>query len=180
VTIDLRRLSRLMSLVLRHEPDRFGIVLDAEGFVPLVDLVNALQAQAPGVRESEIRAVVDTVEPAKQRFSIEGEEIRANYGHSVEGRIAHEVAVPPALLFHGTAVSALASILSSGLHPMRRQYVHLTEDRSLALRVGARHGIPALVSVDAKRAQIGGVLFYRANRSFWLTDHVPAQYLSGV
>lgn len=180
MTTDLRRLSRLMSLVLRHEPDRHGIVLDAEGFTPLGDLVDALRRQMPGVGASDVRAVVETVEPVKQRFSIESDDIRANYGHSVEGRIAHEAAVPPAVLFHGTAVGALAAILSSGLRPMRRQYVHLTEDQVLALRVGGRHGRPALVRVDAVRAQLDGVVFYRANRSFWLADHVPARYLSGA
>jgi RNA:NAD 2'-phosphotransferase (TPT1/KptA family) len=30
-----------------------------------------------------LRAVVDTVEPDKQRFSIVDDEIRANYGHSI-------------------------------------------------------------------------------------------------
>src|SRR4030095_7640481 len=67
-------------------------------------------------------------------------------------RIAHERAAPPAVLFHGTATSALDAILASGLRPMRRQYVHLTGDSVLAMRVGARHGRACLLRVDAARA----------------------------
>lgn len=177
MSADLRGLSRLMSLVLRHEPERFGLVLDAEGFTPLADLVQALRAEAPGTVEADVRAVVATIDARKQRFSIEGGDIRANYGHSVAGRIAHEAAAPPAILLHGTGAATLESVLSTGLLPMRRQYVHLTEDRELALRVGARHGKPCLVRADAALAYCDGIRFYRANRSFWLADHVPARYL---
>jgi len=177
MTRDLARLSRLMSVVLRHKPEGFGVVLDAEGYTPLTELVAALRAREAWADESAVRAVVATNDPVKQRFSIVGDDIRANYGHSVAGRIAHDPAIPPEVLFHGTAATALASILSAGLSPMRRQYVHLTVDRELALRVGSRHGLPCLVCVEAGRARRDGVRFYRANRSFWLADHVPARFL---
>lgn len=180
MTSDLERLSRLMSLVLRHEPERFGLILDAEGFASLAELVEVLRANAPGVGEAEVRAVVATVDPQKQRFLIDGDEIRANYGHSIPGRIRHELAVPPVLLFHGTHVDVLATILSGGLKPMRRQYVHLTVDADLALRVGSRRGAARLVRVRAAAAHGDGIPFYRANEAFWLADQVPARYLEPV
>ncbi len=61
---------------------------------------------------------------------------------------------------------------------MARQYVHLTEDRALALKVGSRHGKPRLIQVDAPRAPAEGVVFYKANRSFWLADAVSERYLT--
>lgn len=172
------RLSKLMSLILRHEPAKFGVLLDAEGFTPLSSLLEALRREMPEVSEAEIHAVVATVEPRKQRFSIVGDDIRANYGHSLDGKIAHAPARPPDRLFHGTAERAVAAILSSGLKPMARQYVHLTEDPDLALTVGARQGRPRLLRVNSARAHADGVLFYRANPSFWLADQVPSAYLS--
>ncbi|HYE98781.1 MAG TPA: RNA 2'-phosphotransferase [Planctomycetota bacterium] len=176
----LASLSKRMSRILRHEPERFGVVLDAEGFATLANLLDALRRERPDVTEADVRAVVDTVEPGKQRYSIVGDEIRANYGHSVEVKIRHPVARPPELLLHGTAESALAGILSNGLKPMSRQYVHLTEDRALALSVGGRHGKPRLIRVDAARAHGDGVRFYVANRSFWLADEVPPGYVTAV
>ena len=173
----LVKLSKLMSLVLRHEPEKFGVVLDAEGYTPMRELLDALRKEQPGVTEADLRAVVETVEPQKQRYSIVEDDIRANYGHSLDGKIHHEPAVPPDVLFHGTAEKALSAILASGLQPMARQYVHLTEDRSLALKVGARHGKPRLIQVDSLRAHADGVVFYKANRSFWLADRIPAKYM---
>ena len=174
----LVRLSKLMALILRHEPERFGIVLDPEGFTPVGELLEAVRKEMPDVVEADIRAVVETVEPQKQRYSIEDGDVRANYGHSVADRIAFEAAEPPEILFHGTGARALETILLNGLHPMNRQYVHLTEERDLALRVGGRHGKPRIVEVAAKRAPGEGVRFYQANKSFWLADKVPSKYLS--
>ncbi|HLY73537.1 MAG TPA: RNA 2'-phosphotransferase [Planctomycetota bacterium] len=175
--VDLVGLSKLMSLILRHEPEKFGVVLDAEGYTPLQELLEAIRKERPAATEADLRAVVETVEPQKQRYSIVEADIRANYGHSIDGKIRHAPAVPPALLFHGTAEKAVAAILTSGLRPMARQYVHLTEDRSLALKVGGRHGKPRLIRIDAMRAHREEIVFYKANRSFWLADVVPAEFL---
>jgi putative RNA 2'-phosphotransferase len=174
---DLVGLSKLMSLILRHEPEKFGLILDAEGFAPLQDLLEAVRRERPGTTEADVRAVVATVEPQKQRYSIVDLDIRANYGHSLDGKIRHAPSVPPDILYHGTSEKAVAAILASGLRPMARQYVHLTEDRALALKVGGRHGKPRLIQVDAPRAHREGIVFYKANRSFWLADAVPATYL---
>lgn len=171
-------LSKLMSLVLRHEPERFGLCLDAEGFVPIDDLVAAIGTRQPGVTREQVLAVVAQVEPRKQRFTIAGDDIRANYGHSLARRIEHEVAPPPERLYHGTHAAAVAVILGEGLRPMGRQYVHLTTDRELALRVGARRGAPAVLRVEVARALAAGVVFYRANRTFWLVDAMPAGCLA--
>lgn len=176
----LVRLSKLMSLILRHEPEKFGVVLDAEGFTPLAELLEAIRREQPETTEADLRAVVDSVETQKQRFSIVEGEIRANYGHSLDGKIQHEPTAPPDVLFHGTAEKSVAAILTSGLRPMARQYVHLTPDQALAIRVGGRHGKPCLIRIDSARAHADGVAFYQANRSFWLADAVPPAYLNRV
>lgn len=176
----LVRISKLMSLVLRHKPAEFGIVLDGEGYAPIADLIDAMRKQNAEVSLEDIRAVVERVEPRKQRFSIAGQDIRANYGHSLARRIQLQPTRPPEQLLHGTAESAVPAILDSGLKPMSRQYVHLTLDRSLALKVGSRHGRPRLIGVDAERAHEAGIPFYVANRSFWLADSVPAEYLTAL
>jgi len=163
--------------MLRHEPARFSLVLDAEGFVPLQDVLLAARTRIAEVSEADIIAVVATIEPEKRRFSIVDTDIRANYGHSLAGRILHAEATPPPLLYHGTHESAAPVILDGGLAPMQRQYAHLTVDRQLATRVGARRGRPVILEIPALDAHRDGVKFYRANQSFWLADAVPAKYL---
>ena len=173
----MKALSKLMSLILRHEAERFGVVLDPEGFTSIEELLAAVRTRLPGTSRDDIIAVVRTMEPDKQRFTIAGGDIRANYGHSIAGRIRHEVAPPPPILFHGTTGGALEAIRASGLEPMGRQYVHLSVDGGLARRVGGRHGSPVVLRVNAGVAAGEGVVFYRANAAFWLADRVPARYL---
>lgn len=173
----LVRISKLMSLMLRHEPGKFGLTLDPEGFAPMEEVLHAIRSRIADASAEEIFAVVDTVEPDKRRFAIEDGDIRANYGHSLRERIAQNAAEPPATLLHGTTEAAAARILSEGLSPMSRQYVHLTVNGELASRVGARRGKPVLLEVDARQALASGVVFYRANESFWLADAVPARFI---
>lgn len=174
----LVQISKLMAFLLRHRPDAQGLVLDAEGFTPLVDLVAAIQKEKPETTEEDIRAVVHTIDAQKQRYSIVDDEIRANYGHSHSEKIRYKAAEPPALLLHGTAEAHVPTILADGLKPMKRQYVHLTTDRVLALSVGSRHGKPRILCVDARSAWSDGVAFYPGNQTFWLADFVPAKYVS--
>lgn len=169
--------SKLLSLMLRHEPAQFDLLLDAEGFAPLEEVLRALRTRKPEATLDDIRAVIEIVEPDKRRFSIVDDEIRANYGHSLTRKIEHAAQTPPAVLLHGTTVATVDVILRDGLSPMRRQYVHLTTDRALANRVGARRGKPVILQVAALDAHREGTVFHRANEAFWLADHVPAAYL---
>lgn len=171
-------LSKFMSLMLRHEPTKFGLVLDAEGYTPMNELLEAIQSAHPEVTLDDIVDVVEHNEPQKKRFAIVENDIRANYGHSIEGKIVHEEAKPPEILYHGTHTDAVAPILSNGLWPMSRQYVHLTTNRDLAQRVGGRRGKPVLIRIDAEVAWRQHVKFYRANEMFWLVDNMPAVYLT--
>lgn len=173
----LIQISRLMSLILRHKPDRFGVILDAEGYAPLDEIVRAVRTSIADASEEDVRRVVESIEPDKARFAIVGSDIRANYGHSLGKRIVQLRVVPPDLLLHGTSEASVKSILRDGLRPMRRQYVHLTTSLELANRVGSRHGKARVLEVDSLRANTAGVAFYRANESFWLADFVPAEFL---
>jgi len=177
-TPTLVRISKLLALILRHRPDQFGVVVDAEGYADLREVLAAVRTRIGSATAEDLVAAVQSIEPEKRRYSIEEGEIRANYGHSLADRIQHQTGVPPATLWHGTPQHAVLRILQEGLLPMRRQYVHLTTSKDLAMRIGARHGAPRLLRVDAAQAHTAGVIFYRANEAFWLADHIPPTYLT--
>lgn len=61
---------------------------------------------------------------------------------------------------------------------MRRQDVHLSADVETATRVGARHGRPVVLRVDAAGLAAAGHLFRRSANGVWLTDTVPPAFLS--
>ncbi|MFG2008783.1 RNA 2'-phosphotransferase [Micromonospora sp. NPDC048868] len=171
------RLSKRMSLALRHEPARFGLVPDRAGWVSVDDLLAAL-----GIDRADLDAVVAGND--KQRFAVERgadgvERIRANQGHSIPVDLELAPSAPPARLYHGTSRVALDSIRSTGLHRAGRHHVHLSPDLATARRVGARRpGELVVLTVDAAAMARDGHAFYRSANDVWLTDAVPARYLA--
>jgi len=173
-------LSKLVAYILRHRPDEFGLVLDKDGFIPLKELQQAITEEKEWayVRRRDIMEVVYTDE--RNRFEIQDEKVRAAYGHSVAPKISYEAFSPPKILFHGTRRRSYPHILKHGLNPMGRQYVHLTTEPQLALRIGHRRDPePVLLHIHAHRAFEDGVAFYRASPLIFLADHLPATYISG-
>jgi putative RNA 2'-phosphotransferase len=174
----LRRVSKRMSLALRHDPGRFGLELDEAGWVPVDDLLAALR-----ISRSQLDTVV--AENDKRRFAFrrdpDGTElIRASQGHSVPVDLALTPVAPPDLLFHGTGAAAAESIRASGINRGRRHHVHLSADPETAHRVGARRrGTVVVLTVDAAAMARDGHPFYLSANGVWLTDAVPARYLVG-
>jgi len=170
------KLSKRMSKALRHAPERVGLVLDAEGFVLVDDLARALSTPERTVTREDFERVMATSN--KQRYQIEGNKIRAVYGHTVEEKISYEPVTPPDVLYHGTPRANIDAIRRDGLLPMGRQYAHLSADLATARRVGQRRDAsPAIFVVDAAHAAASGVAFYYANDTTWLADAVPSAYL---
>jgi putative RNA 2'-phosphotransferase len=174
-----KRLSKLLSLMLRHEPKQFGLTLDENGFAPLNDVLKAVQSRKPwgNATLADIRYVVRNSD--KQRYEIEGDQIRARYGHSVAQKIEHEPVEPPEILYHGTSPNALEAIKSDGLKSMKRQYVHLSIEPEQARVVGSRHHPrPVILKVRAHDAWQNGVKFYQPEERLFLADEVPPEFLT--
>jgi putative RNA 2'-phosphotransferase len=180
VTLLPERLSRLVSHALRHEPWLYELELDEEGWVPIEALLFAIHEQGPQwlrVNRDDLTQMIAT--SVKRRHEIDGERIRALYGHSVPGRVLKIEADPPAQLFHGTSTQAWAAIQRNGLRPMGRQYVHLSIDVTTAEQVGQRKSaLPVILVVEAERAQAAGARFWRGNDLVWLADYVPSSFIA--
>lgn len=173
----LVKLSKFMSLVLRHDPDAAGLSLDAEGGVPVEALLEGLRRKFPWVTPADLATVMS--DGSKPRFEITDGRIRARWGHSTEDRIAYPPAEPPEVLFHGTARHAVPVILRDGLKSMTRQYVHLSRDVETARRVGSRHDRePVILTVRARDAWRAGVVFHGPDPAIWLAALVPAEWIS--
>lgn len=173
----LIKISRYLSKHLRHAPSRIGIQLAPGGWVPVSELLDACKKNNFPLQLAELKQVV--AQNDKQRFSFDetGTLIRANQGHSVEVDLQLEPAVTPDILDRGTGRTAVESILSQGIRKMSRHHVHLSADIQTARKVGARHGIPAVLAVDAAAMQQDDHTFYCSDNRVWLVDFVPPNYL---
>jgi putative RNA 2'-phosphotransferase len=174
----LVRTSKMLSRILRHEPELVGITLDGSGWVGIDVLLAALAAKGRPVTRAELDHVVATNNKRRFGYSPDGLSIRANQGHTVAVDLGLTATVPPHVLYHGTADRHLASIFREGLRPMARQDVHLSADTETATRVGARHGRPVVLTVNAAAMAAAGHEFRLSENGVWLTDAVPPQYLS--
>ncbi|MDP9021513.1 MAG: RNA 2'-phosphotransferase [Actinomycetota bacterium] len=181
------RLSKLLALLLRHDPQRAGLRLEPGGWVSVEHLIAALGRLGRNVTKAELEEVVRVADGAggrggKDRFelSADGTHVRARYGHSLAVDMGYEPAEPPPVLYHGTATTALDVILTDGIRSMGRQLVHLSEDVPSAAQVGARHGRPVVVAVDAAALARDGGVFHRLPGGVWLTAEVPPHRIEGV
>lgn len=174
----MKRLSKFLSLVLRHRPERFPIRMDAEGYANLHEVMQILHG-LPNFRwanRADVDAVVAAGDPP--RFEITGSRIRALYGHTAL-RPTYETVVPPPLLYHGTSAEALEPILQEGLRPTEQSYVRLavTADaaRSSALRATLE---PIILRIDAAAAHAAGSTFYQPTETVYLSEAIAPQFIT--
>jgi len=175
------KLSKFLALILRHQPERFGLHLDSEGWASLSEVMEILRG-LPNFRWATRADVLEIVEHGsgdeKRRFEVAGDRIRARYGHTVSLAPQYPPCTPPPVLYHGTSSHALKHIRAEGLRPMRRQYVHLSADPATAARVGARHAPqPVVLTVRAAEAAAAGIPFYRADEDLYLSGPIPPEFL---
>ena len=102
--------------------------------------------------------------------------IRALYGHSVPVDLGLKCKVPPVQLYHGTSTKASIDILEYGILPMSRNFVHLTDDKDIAIEVGRHHGDPLIACVNTIEMIYAGYHFYTPVVHIWLVSKVPSQY----
>lgn len=172
------RLSKFLSLVLRHQPQLIGIELDELGWTEVNSLITKSQHKGVTLTPDILKHIVDT--NAKKRFAFNNDlsKIRASQGHSVKIDLNYTPQPPPAILYHGTGTQSVSNILKNGLLKMQRHHVHLSADKETAIKVGQRHGKPAVLSIAAREMAELGYTFFQAANGVWLTEYVPASYIS--
>lgn len=176
---NLIRLSKFLAVLLRHEPEQFGLTLDEEGFVETNLVWEQVSQRYPGrYTYQDLLAVVEGDASGKKRYEIQGRRIRALFGHSTAQKISYPPVEPPEILYHGTTREALNAIRQEGLKSQSRQYVHLAVGRHRAETVAKRHGgRPILLSVRAGDAHRAGVVFYNPEPEHFLAEAIPPEFI---
>jgi putative RNA 2'-phosphotransferase len=166
------RVSKMLSLMLRHRPQEFDVEVDAYGFADLDEVVQSLQTRDERIGASDVDQVVNA--PEKQRFEIVDGRIRARYGHSFEIDLGQEPFEPPDALYKGASARHVDQILADGLQPGDRQYVHLSYEIEVAGQLG--RDTDTVLRISALEAHQAGVAFYDCGPTV-LTREIPAAYL---
>ena len=176
--MNTKKHSKRLSYVLRHAPEEVGLTLGDGGWVSIDNLLSGFREKGWTMSRHELDQIVETNDKKRFTVSADGLCIRAAQGHSVKIKSDLKAVTPPPVLYHGTAKRNLDTIMSEGLRPMSRQHVHLSLDVGTAEKVGQRHGKPIVLYVASGEMAAAGFDFYCADNGVWLTEKVPAEFLS--
>jgi len=172
------RISKFLSLVLRHSPEAIHLSMDGNGWVDIDELIdNAGKYKNMRLSRELIEKVVENNDKQRFKISDDGKRIRANQGHSITVNLELDSKIPPYILYHGTASRFLGSIMKDGIKPMTRQYVHLSQTKETALAVGNRHGKSVVLHIKAKEMYEKGYKFFLSENNVWMVEKVPVEYI---
>jgi putative RNA 2'-phosphotransferase len=173
------KLAKMIVYMIGRQPDAFGLVPDAHGYVKTKDLMKAM-GEEPGwrhVRLSHVREVLYTTRsPAIQ---IKGGLIRAvDRSHLQTPEIPDRL---PTLLYYPMRQRAYPAVLKNGIRPgVSGMRIILTEDMTLARRLGRRvDSNPVILTVNTKSAIEKGAAILRFGVQLFLIDRLPIDSFNG-
>jgi putative RNA 2'-phosphotransferase len=167
----------MLTYLLGHRPDEFGLVLDADGFVSMKQVLQVLAGE-PGwgfVRRHHLEEVAALLEPP--RFEVKGEMLRGL--PPAQGNLRRPPGeTPPALLYAAIPPRAHAGVWQEGLKPPGERELVLATTAALALKLGRRRSPePVLVTVQAQAAARAGIDFQGYGEDLFLAPVLPREFL---
>lgn len=174
---DLRRISKLLSLILRHRPDEFGLNVDEYGFAPLSEVVEAVQQRYSEVTVDDVRGLIE--DSRQHRFEIRDGNIRALYAHSFFVEMDGEPMDPPERMYMAVELDAARKMKQEGMRPEDRFYLHLSKTREIAEDRASQLVAPSLVEILAQEAQKEGIEFHERGEVV-LTREIPAELVGEI
>lgn len=171
------KISKFMSLVLRHNPQKIGITLDSAGWVSVDEFLAACHKHGHAMTKDKLESIVRNCDKQRFAFSADGLRIRASQGHSVEVELDYKPTAPPEILYHGTVERFLPLIKSKGLIKGNRHHVHLSAEMKTAENVGNRRGKAIVLEVLSGQMHEDGFEFFLSANGVWLSEHIPSKYM---
>lgn len=172
----LETVAKMLAYILGHRPDEFGLVLDADGFVPLKQLLQAL-IHEPGlgfVRRHHLDQLMGVLQPPA--FEMAEENIRClNPGPLPPRRIGE---TPPALLYLALPPKAHQRVWQDGLQAPTGGELILARTKETALKLGKRRApAPILVTIQAQAAAKKGSEFTGYGEGLFLARSISRDFL---
>jgi putative RNA 2'-phosphotransferase len=178
VGLDLLRLSRTLSFLLRHGAGGAGLEADGEGWYAVGQL-----ADAAGRAIRRPVCAMDVQEALARhggpRFESNGEKVRTTGSPDPVWALTPRPPAGPDILYHASPRARLEAILSrGGLAYPGSGPVHLSRSEGHAWRIGHRQWEdPVVLYVDASRARRDGIPFNRLRSGHYVAPHVPLRHV---
>ncbi len=173
----LETLARMMSYILGHRPDEFGLVLAEDGSIPVKQFLQSLNHE-PGwgfVRRHHLDQVLGLLDPPA--FALEAERLRCLAPGPLPRRRPGET--PPALLYLAIPPKAQERVWQEGLKAAAGQELALARTKETALKLGKRRAPePILITIQARAAAGAGVGFTGYGDDLLLITGLPREDLT--
>ncbi|RBL79176.1 hypothetical protein DDE05_59765 [Streptomyces cavourensis] len=174
---------------LEREPTKpGGAFFDVDNFIEKIGNSPYTQRHGNSIDLKFLKELVKADD--RHEFSEDGKLVRATYGHAEGVRdfsLDTDPVTPPAVLYHGTVVDNLDSIMKEGLRGMVRGDVNLTSDKRVARDTAKRHdrGDPSKhrlleVSALALHEESQGLHKFYNIKKVWQTKSVPPHHIKVV
>lgn len=179
---------RTMFFILRHklEPDSKGKI---SPWIKQSDLYNKCVDVNPILSNFSWLDFLNIVKiDTEDRFSIDHDKIKVNYGHSLDIDEEKEVIKPPNKLYHLTFSPFVDNILKEGLKPMTRKYVFMAANKekaeSYTKKLNDKNFTnkypnikPVLLEINSKQAYEDGIIFYKEKGNNICAINIPIKYI---
>jgi putative RNA 2'-phosphotransferase len=154
----LEDLARMLTYILCHRPDEWGLALAEDGSVSIKQLLQALSGE-PGwghVRAQRLEELAALMQPP--RFAVSEGRIKALQPPPAALRRPLGEP-PPALLYLAIPQRAHAAVWEEGLKPPAGGELLIAASPEQALKLGKRRGADILVTIQAQAAARKGFAF---------------------
>ncbi len=94
------KISKYISLILRHKPEEIGLKLDEHGYLGVLDLIEGINKSYEGFSMDDLERIVREDSKGRYSFNEDKNKIRANQGHSIKVDLGLEEIKPPKVLYH--------------------------------------------------------------------------------
>ncbi|MEM0144398.1 MAG: RNA 2'-phosphotransferase [Thermoplasmata archaeon] len=179
---EFEALSKIITGILRHFPEKFNVKLDENGWANISDIALNIRN-----REKKFRWVKDyhieyfVLTDPKGRFQMDPEKkrIRAVYGHSIDVDLSD---LPkddiPSKLYYAIDPQEEEFIKEIGIKPGERRWIHLSKTYEEAYIAGLhRTDDPIIIEVNVDEAKNDGIEFYKATKTIYITKEIPPKYI---
>jgi len=175
-------ISRIVTGILRHFPEKFDVVLDEKGWAKIQDIVNGIKKNERKFRwlkNIHIESFVLTDPKGRFQYDPSQGKVRAVYGHSINVDLSD---LPrdniPEKLYYAIVPEEEEFIKEIGIKPGERKWVHLSRTYEEAYIAGRhRSDDPIVLEINAKEAINDGIEIYRATKYIYITKEIPPKYI---
>ncbi|MDJ0782466.1 MAG: hypothetical protein QNJ22_10870 [Desulfosarcinaceae bacterium] len=173
----LNRLAKFLTYVLGCRPDEFGLIPDADGYVKIKQLLQALSEESGWrhVRQAHLREL--TISLPNCPVEIEAHEIRARDRSRLQ--LPSPKTAPPKLLYTHVRQKAYGYVAEKGIQT-RGTPIILCANQDMAARIGRRRDRGAVqLTVNTSEVLAKGVDLRPCGEGLFQADYLPHGCFTG-